>query len=104
MNKYREEKIIWLTYFDCLLDRRHGRRVSQSLCINDPKPNEFLEVCKKLNMECNYIDKKYPRTWYKGSGYIVIRNSSIKKNVLLKIIAKEIKIVRTSMESATDQK
>lgn len=88
--------ILWLSYFDCSIQRRLGRRVPLTLCVNNPKPNEFLEACKKLGLECEYVDKRFPRTWYKELGYIVIKNVSIKKTELIKFIAREVKGTVTS--------
>lgn len=90
-----KEYILWLSYFDCSLKRRLGRRVPLSLCIDNPKPSEFLEVCRKLGLECNYLDKRYPRLWYKSYGCIVIKNTQMNKNKLLKTMAKEVKELRS---------
>lgn len=93
--------ILWIAYFDCSLKRKYGRRISLDFCIDNPRLNELLEACKKLNIECDYVDKKYPRTWYKGYGFIVAKNVDIKKNELLKIIAKEVKNIRMIIRSST---
>jgi signal recognition particle subunit SEC65 len=83
--------ILWLAYFDCSLKRRLGRRVSLDICVNNPKPEEFLEVCKKLGLECEYIDKRYPKTWYKPLGSLLIKNTEFNKSKLMNIVAKEVK-------------
>lgn len=83
--------ILWLAYFDCSLKRKLGRRVPLNLCVDNPKPEEFLEVCKKLELECEYINKRYPRVWYKSLGLIVVKSTNFKKTYLIKLIAKEMK-------------
>jgi signal recognition particle subunit SEC65 len=83
--------ILWLAYFDCSLKRRLGRRVPLHLCISNPEPRDFLEVCKKLGLECEYIEKRYPRVWYKPLGMILVKNTELKKTKLINIIAKEVR-------------
>ncbi|MEM1646385.1 MAG: signal recognition particle subunit SRP19/SEC65 family protein, partial [Ignisphaera sp.] len=77
------------------LKRRLGRRVPLNLCIDNPRPSEFLEVCKKLGIECSYLDKRYPRLWYKIYGCIIVKNAKTSKNNFLKIMAKEVKELRS---------
>lgn len=89
-----KEYILWLSYFDCSLKRRYGRRLPLNLCIDNPKPSELIEACKKLGIECEYIDKRYPRTWHKSYGYILVKKALTNKNMLLKTIAKEVKNIR----------
>ena len=89
--------ILWLSYFDCELTRKYGRRLSRHLCVENPKSSEFLEACKSLGVECEYQDKKYPRAWYKGYGYIVAKGTKINKYELMKMLAKEVKDLRNKM-------
>lgn len=96
-----KEYVLWLSYFDCSLKRRMGRRLPLSLCIDNPRPSEFLEVCKKLGLECNYLDKRYPRMWYKLYGCIIVKNPHTGKNKLLKIIAREVKEMRLSSKQSS---
>ncbi|MEM1526905.1 MAG: signal recognition particle subunit SRP19/SEC65 family protein [Ignisphaera sp.] len=91
-----KEYILWLSYFDCSLKRRLGRRLPLSLCIDNPRPSEFIEVCKKLGLECNYLDKRHPRVWYRPYGSIIVKNPYTDKNKFLKVIAKEVKEMRRS--------
>lgn len=88
--------IIWLSYFDCSLKRKYGRKVSLELCIDNPKPEEILEICKNLKIECNYVEKKYPRAWFKSTGCVIIKKWSGNKNGIVKIIAKELKLLRNN--------
>ncbi|MEM4554113.1 MAG: signal recognition particle subunit SRP19/SEC65 family protein [Ignisphaera sp.] len=89
-----KNRIIWLPYLDCSLKRKYGRRVSLNTCIDNPKPDEVLEVCKKLGLECNYVEKKYPRVWFKNTGFVVVKTSG-KKSDIVKSIARELKILRS---------
>lgn len=93
--------ILWLSYFDCSLRRRLGRRLALSLCIDNPKIDEFLEVCKRLNIECEYLDKRYPRAWYKPYGCFAVKNVTMRKSELIKLMAVEIKKLRSCAKSTT---
>lgn len=93
--------ILWLPYFDCSLKRRLGRRVALSVCIENPRAEEFLEVCRRLNIECEYLDKKYPRVWYRQYGCIIAKNVVLKKSELIKIMAREVKTLRSHAKSTT---
>ncbi|MEM1541945.1 MAG: signal recognition particle subunit SRP19/SEC65 family protein [Ignisphaera sp.] len=87
--------IIWLPYLDCSLKRKYGRRVPSNMCVDNPKPDEVLEVCKKLGLECSYIEKKYPRVWFRSTGFVLVK-TNIKKNYIVKNIARELKLLRTN--------
>ncbi len=88
MNKtYR----IWPHYFDCTVSRFSGRKIPKTLCIDRPSIDIILDVCKKLNLKCQYIkDKKHPKHWFKYTGLILIDYSG-RKSELIKLIAKNIK-------------
>lgn len=87
--------IIWLPYLDCSFKRKYGRRVPLTICVETPKSEEILEVCRKLGLKCNYVEKKYPRTWFKTTGLVIIKSQS-KKNYIVKNIAKELKSLRAN--------
>jgi len=56
-----------------------------------------------MGLDCEYVDKRYPRAWYKPYGYILIKGVTVKKADLLKAIAKELKNLRAKSRGVTQQ-
>ncbi len=83
--------ILWLDYFNKNLSRKEGRRVSKDLAVFEPTIDELIRAVKVLgykDIDTN-IEARYPKRWYKKSGYIMIPKDS-NKEVIIKEIAKEI--------------
>lgn len=82
---------IWLHYFDCTVSRGSGRKVSKNLCVDRPSVEMVLDVCRVLNLKCEYIEgKKHPRHWFRYTGLIAIEYSG-RKSELVKLLAKGIR-------------
>jgi signal recognition particle subunit SEC65 len=49
-----------------------------------------LEICREIGFKCEKVeDKKYPRTWYRSKGYIIVYFDG-KKSELLKMIYRKL--------------
>lgn len=83
-------KRIWIHSLNCSLPRRLGRKISKQLCVDNPKPEEFLEACSELGIKCEYLEsKKYPRVWYRQGGMILVE-TNLSKYQVIKLLAERI--------------
>lgn len=92
MNK-RDAWIIWTVYFDSTKSKRLGRKVSRSISVKSPTFEELRKAVERLGLEYEaYPDKRHPASWFEGPhGYVIIKvREGLKKNALLKAIAREI--------------
>lgn len=88
-----QRQIIWLDYFDSSLKRSQGRRVPLSLASRSPTLTELMEACKRLGLDAIQAEAKYPRSFWKNSGYVSVRKKGPKQKILLEI-AKNLSKVR----------
>jgi len=78
--------VIWPEYLDANLTRKMGRKLPKNIAIQNPTIEEIEEAVKELKI--NYIvekNKKYPRTWFKGSGRVLIEKKGKKMEIIRKI-------------------
>ncbi len=85
--------VFWLDYFDSELKRTQGRRVPLSSATRAPTLAELGEACRRLNLQPQPQQARYPSMPTKDSGYVSVTKASGKRALLLKI-AKELTIVR----------
>ncbi|MCS7110136.1 MAG: signal recognition particle subunit SRP19/SEC65 family protein [Candidatus Caldarchaeum sp.] len=86
--------ILWPVYFDAKSSREAGRRVSLSLAVTRPSVEDLLMVCRKLGFDVEKVDASHPRTWYRKSGYVVVKDvRRISKQDLIKKVAEELRRV-----------
>lgn len=85
--------VFWLAYFDSSLKRSDGRRVPLSSATREPTLPELSEACRRLNLQPQPQQARYPSSPGKESGYVSVAKSTAKQSLLLKI-AKELTIVR----------
>ncbi|MEM3616189.1 MAG: signal recognition particle subunit SRP19/SEC65 family protein, partial [Candidatus Methanomethylicia archaeon] len=73
MRKRGEIIVIWPAYLNANLTRKMGRRIPKEIAVQNPTIEELEEAVKELKI--NYIvekDKKYPKTWFKEEGRILV--------------------------------
>lgn len=80
-----ERYILWLDYFDSSLKRREGRRVPLNLASKSPSLTELLEACRKLSLEPVASEARYPRAFWKSSGYVSVKKTGPKQKVLVEV-------------------
>jgi len=82
----RKRNIIWPAYIDATLTRRYGRRIPKNIAVPNPTIEEMEEAAKELKMK--YIvekGKKYPKTWFKSEGRIIIEEIGRKVDIIKKL-------------------
>lgn len=85
---------VWLHYLDCAVSRNSGRKIPKTICIDRPSADLILDVCRVLNLKCEYVDgKKHPRHWFRYSGFIAVEYSG-RKSELIKMIVRGAREVR----------
>ena len=92
MKEY-ERYIFWLDYFDSELKRSQGRRVPLSSATRAPVLTELNEACRRLNLQPQPQQARYPSLPAKESGYVSVAKASGKHELLLKI-SRELSVVR----------
>ena len=90
--KKRNGYIIWPEYFDKSLSRKYGRRVPKNYAIEQPTVEKIEHALKALNFEYTIeTGVAYPRRWWIRSGRLIIKKTDIKKQLLVRRIAKKLK-------------
>jgi|DewCreStandDraft_3_1066083.scaffolds.fasta_scaffold01736_4 signal recognition particle subunit SRP19 len=79
--------IVWQSYLDPSISRKYGRRVPKSLLPSRVTVEDILKACREIGIECEIMDKKYPRTWHLGHKAVEV-NYEGSKSKLLKELAK----------------
>ncbi len=99
----QDKAIIWPAYFDASRTRENGRRVPKNLAVQSPKIGEVEMAARHLGLNPELrADVAYPKSpWSKG-GMIMVEKRHPKEEIL-KLIAKQLPIVRTE-QAALQQK
>ena len=90
--KKRNGYIIWPEYFDRSLSRKYGRKVPKNYAIEQPTVEKIENALKALNFEYKTeLNVSYPRRWWMRSGRLIVKANNIKKQLLVRRIAKKLK-------------
>jgi signal recognition particle subunit SRP19 len=93
--KLKNAEILWTVYFDSTLSRSQGRRLALKYCVPRPRVDELAKACERLGREIlETHEARYPRTWWRESGYIAVDNGDKRK--LLAEVSKALREVRQS--------
>lgn len=80
--------ILWPAYFDAKVSRKDGRRVPLRDAIQKPSVDDLLAACRKLGFEAEKVEASYPRTWFRKSGYVVVKTGvKLSKHSLIRKVA-----------------
>ncbi|MEM0123453.1 MAG: signal recognition particle subunit SRP19/SEC65 family protein [Conexivisphaerales archaeon] len=91
--KEEDKQVIWLDYFDSSLSRAQGRRVPKSLSISNPRPEPFMDVLKKMNIEAQNFEARHPKRNNRRTFYIQAKRT-IPKQQLLRKLAQGVKGIK----------
>ncbi|HEV2389519.1 MAG TPA: signal recognition particle subunit SRP19/SEC65 family protein [Nitrososphaerales archaeon] len=94
MKEY-ERFVVWLDDIDSERKRAEGRRIPLNSCVRAPTLEEMVQACKKLNVEAESQRAFYPRAARRQSGYVSIRKTGRKQQVIM-AIAREMSRIRGS--------
>ncbi len=97
MGDGKKPVVVWPQYLDSGLPRRLGRKLPKNHSVAKPTLDELINACKELKLEC-VADKeaKYPRTWYLGSGRVLVHVAGdVSKLALLKTLSSKVKELRS---------
>ncbi|MHA1910717.1 MAG: signal recognition particle subunit SRP19/SEC65 family protein [Candidatus Kariarchaeaceae archaeon] len=71
--KSKNQYIIYPEYFDVVLSRREGRRISRDKAVEKPSLNKLSFVSSKLNLNFTVQkDKFYSKRWWNRQGRLII--------------------------------
>jgi len=96
MKEY-ERYVFWVQYFNSELRRSEGRRVPVNMATRDPRVDELEEACRRLNLQPSPQVARYPGRSGVESGYVSVKKSKPKRNLMDKI-AKELIVVRAARQ------
>jgi signal recognition particle subunit SRP19 len=84
--------IFWPQYFDSKRSRGSGRRVSKKFAIDKVNLEDIAKAARNLGYNVE-VEKhyKYPKTWWEGSGRILIDSKGKKKSKIILEVAKEMR-------------
>lgn len=90
------ENIIWPAYFDGALSRAEGRRVPESMAVEEPTVDEVAKAVKQVGYDAVIErDKAYPRQPLADTGYVAVQNADdAGKSDLLQAVAAYIQVLR----------
>jgi signal recognition particle subunit SRP19 len=70
------ENVIWPAYFDAALSRREGRRIPQSLAVEDPTVDEIATAVQQVGYDAVVErDVAYPRRHWEDSGRVLVKDA-----------------------------
>ncbi|MXR19384.1 signal recognition particle subunit SRP19 [Halobacterium bonnevillei] len=83
------ENVIWPAYLDATLTRREGRRVPQSLAVDDPTLDEVATAVQQVGYDAVVErDVAYPRRNWEDSGRVLVKDADdAGKSDLLQAVA-----------------
>lgn len=98
MRKLEGKCIIWLPYFDISKTRDQGRKIPKRLALHSPNLNEVVEAAENLKLNPKLAEeKKYSKSWWQRSGYIILDKHGSKSRTLIEL-AKKISETRKRRE------
>ena len=94
-----EHIIAWTDYFNVILSRSQGRRMSRKVCVRNPAPADLAKAAQKAGFKVTEINEKarHPKRAYKESGYVCLLKKAPKSRMLYRIAPK---LVRVSQQAA----
>ncbi|KAK2958499.1 putative Actin B [Blattamonas nauphoetae] len=56
--------IIYPCYLNSKRKRVEGRKMNQSLCVEDPTPHEIMDACKEIGLDARVEPKRHPQDYF----------------------------------------
>lgn len=90
------ENVIWPAYFDATLSRREGRRVPESLAVDEPTLDEVATAVQQVGYDAVVErDVAYPRRPWEDSGRVLVKDADdAGKSDLLQAVAAYVTALR----------
>ncbi|MFQ5951234.1 MAG: signal recognition particle subunit SRP19/SEC65 family protein [Candidatus Geothermarchaeales archaeon] len=99
MKEYKR-LVIWLDYFNSVITRGQGRRVSLNQAVRNPTLEELTEASKRLKYNPEAIQAFHPKRSLTQSGYVSIERKKPKGEVLAEL-ASLLPVVRGERKKQT---
>ncbi len=92
--EYRGKRIVvWPAYIDATLSRSEGRKIARKEAVRKPRVEEIVEAAKKLDLNPEVEDARYPRQWWVQKQRVIVDKKGGKLEIL-RMIAREIENMR----------
>lgn len=85
--------ILWPVNIDAAASRSEGRKIAKKYAVRRPRVEEIVEAAKRLGLNPEVEDARYPRQWWQQRQRIIVDKMGSKLETL-KTIAKEIEKLR----------
>lgn len=85
--------MIWPVYFDSRVSRRRGRKTSTKLSITSPTCEQIIDACRRLGWDAEKAVGSRPSTWWRKTGYVLVRAGGVSKSEVVRRIAGVLKKV-----------
>lgn len=87
--KKKDKIILYPEYFNSKISRGKGRRVSLKNSVPSPTVEELALISKRLGYDFETTaESSYPGNWWNKQGRLLITKNDLKKNEVIKTIAK----------------
>ncbi len=98
--------VLYPEYFDKLLSRKQGRKVSKNKAVENCDLAKIVYACKHLELDYKIEkDKKYSRNCWKSEGRIIVNPNNIgNKTELIRRIANISRRLKKVEKPKTDKK
>ncbi len=88
------ENVLWPAYFDAGLTRSEGRRVPQTLAVEEPTVDEIATAVQQVGYDAIIErDKTYSRE-YEARGRVLVKGAEDSKNDLVQAIGAYVELLR----------
>ena len=92
--EFRGKRIVlWPINIDASASRKEGRKIPLKHAIRKPRVEEVVEAAKRLGLDPQVEEARYPRKWWEQKQRIVVDKMGSKLKTLI-AIAEEIKRLR----------
>ncbi len=90
------ENVIWPAYLDATRTRNQGRRVPETLAVDEPTLDEIAEAVRQVGYDAVIErDKAYPRENWTESGRVLVKDADdAGKSDLLQAVAAYVAALR----------
>ncbi|MET1128317.1 MAG: signal recognition particle protein Srp19 [Thermoproteota archaeon] len=85
--------VVWPAYIDATKTRREGRKLPLSESIRRPRVDEIVEAARRLGLNPEVEQARYPRDWLEERERVVVDKRGSKLETL-RLIAREVAKLR----------
>lgn len=102
--KLQGKIVVWPANLDSTKSRKEGRKLTKAYTVQLPKLDEIGEASQRLSLNAELVPRKSrPANWWEKGGYVIIPKKATKSE-LLRVLADEIKRVRSANKASDKER